>query len=469
MLSMKLTRAVTHIRLSDANASKLTQLDALADAYMHLCQQYVTAFCTDVEPNKYADAWLESPLSARWQRVAIQHAAGVAQSWRTNRDRAHQAYQDDMSDYQATTDQERPAPTWREWQTPTLKQTVIQANTNVVALEPSEDSTFDYWLRISTLDKRTPIRLPLKLAAYHRRLLDGKRINTSMTLTRKPSGWWLTLTVQETAAATTTDQSPVVGVDVGIANFLTTSEGKRYGSFHGKLARRHQRDREKRRRKARLRACLKKKGVTRLPSLTDLRLARHFRQEINRAVNQFYADHAGHQVAYEDLDVRTMRFRARRMNAYLYASNLAHLPRQLAWGAEKRGQTAQSGWAAYSSQECSRCHFVSRANRPEQQTFWCQACGLQLNADENAARNHQARFHDLEMRACRSKEAVKALLDARHVAFVQSRDHRSWSSRREPALHGEPVEPSGCESISGQSGVGHYSGTRRRKQPSRVS
>lgn len=57
VLSMKLTRAITHIRLSDANASKLAQLDALADAYLHLCQAYTTAFCTDVEPNKFADAW----------------------------------------------------------------------------------------------------------------------------------------------------------------------------------------------------------------------------------------------------------------------------------------------------------------------------------------------------------------------------------------------------------------------------
>ena len=378
---MKLTRAVTHIRLSDANASKLTQLDALADAYMHLCQQYVTAFCTEVEPNKYADAWLPSPLLARWQRVVIQHAAGVAQSWRTNRDRAYQAYLDDLAEYPAQADPERPAPTWREWQTPTLRQTVIQANANVVALERSEDSTFDYWLRISTLDKGQPIRLPVKLAAYHRRMLDGTRINTSMTLTRKPSGWWLTLTVQETVAATTTDESLVAGVDVGIANFLTTSTGRRYGTFHGKLARKHKLDREKRRRKAKLRACLKKKGVTHLPSLTNQRLARHVRQEINRAVNQFYADHSEHQVAYEDLDVRTMRFRARRMNAYLYASNLAHLPRQLAWGAKKRGQTARAGWAAYSSQECSRCHFVSRTNRPEQQTFCCSSCGLTLHAD----------------------------------------------------------------------------------------
>ncbi len=459
---MKLTRAVTHIRLSDANASKLAQLDALADAYMHLCQQYTTAFCMDVEPNKYADAWLESPLSARWQRVVIQHAAGVAQSWRTNHDRAYQAYLDDLADYRAQADPQRPAPIWREWQTPTLKQTVIQANANVVALEPSEDSTFDYWLRISMLDKRTPIRLPVKLASYHRRLLAGKRINTSMTLTRKPSGWWLTLTVNEHIAATTTDESPVVGVDAGIANFLTTSTGKRYGTFHGKLARRHQRDREKRRRKAKLRACLKKKGVPRLPSLINQRLARHVRQEINRAVNAFYADHPDHQVAYEDLDVRGMRFKARRMNAYLYAANLAHLPRQLAWGAKKRGQTAQTGWAAYSSQECSHCHFVSRANRPEQQTFCCQACGLTLHADVNAAINHQTRFHDHEMRACHSKEQVKALLDTRHVAFltIQS-DVRSTPARREPAF--------GCESISGQSGVGQHSGSRRRKHPSRAS
>ncbi len=466
---MKLTRAVTHIRLSDANASKLTQLDTLADAYMRLCQQYVTVFCIEVEPNKYADAWLESPLSARWQRAVIQHAAGVAQSWRTNRDRAEQAYQDDLAEHQAQTDPQRPAPTWHEWQTPTLKQTVIQANANVAALEASEDSSFDYWLRISTLEKGTPLRLPVKLAAYHRRMLDGKRINTSMTLTRKPSGWWLTLTVDERVDQTTTDESPVVGVDVGIANFLTTSTGKRYGTFHGKLARRHQRDREKRRRKAKLRACLKKKGVRELPSLTNQRLARHVRQEINRAVNAFYADHAGHQVAYEDLDVRTMRFAARRMNAYLYAANLAHLPRQLAWGAKKRGQMARAGWAAYSSQECSRCHFVSRTNRPEQQTFCCQACGLTLHADVNAAVNHQTRFHDHEMRACTSKEEVKTLLDARHVAFAQSPAGHSPAARREPALYGEPIEPSRCESISGPSGVGHYSGSRRRKHPSQAS
>jgi hypothetical protein len=443
---MRLTYAVTHIRLSDANAGKLAQLDALAEAYMQLCQQYLTAFCTDSIPDKFAEAWVASPLSARWQRAAIQHAAGIAQSWHTNRARAYQMYLDDLTEDQAETDSQRVTPTWREWQTPTLKQTVLLANANVAVLEPSTDSTFDYWLRVSTLEKGQPLRVPVALAAYHRRVLAGRVPNTSMTLTRKASGWWLTLTLDERVEPVTTDQSSVVGVDVGIANFLTTSTGKRYGTFHGKLARRHQRDREKRRRKAKLRACLKKKGITRLPSLTNQRLARHIRQAINRAINQFYADHPDAQVAYEELSVRTMRFAARRMNAYLYASNLGHIPKQLAWGARKRGQRARAGPAAYSSQACSRCHFVSRANRPDQRTFCCQVCGLKCHADENAARNHQARFYDREMQRCRGKEAVKALLDTRHVAFLQSQDGRSPSSRREPACR--------CESISGQSGVG---------------
>ena len=443
---MRLTRTVTHIQIADTNAGKLAQLDALANEYMRLCQLYVTAFCTDLAPDKYADAWLANPLSARWQRVVIQHAAGIAQSWRTNRERSYADFLDDLAENQSHSSSKRPAPTWREWRIPVLKTVVIQANANVVALEPSKDSSFDYWLKVSTLEAGQPIRVPIRLARYHRRMLAGRMPNSSMTLTRKASGWWLTLTVDERVEPTTMDQSPVVGVDVGIANFLTTSTGKHYGTFHGKLAARHKRDREKRRRKAKLRACLKKKGVTRLPSLTNQRLARHVRQEINRAVNHFYADHPGMQVAYEDLSIRTMRFKTRRMNAYLYTSNLGRLPKQLAWGGRKRGQRTRAGQAAYSSQECSRCHFVSRANRIEQQTFCCQVCGLRRHADENAALNHQARFADREIQRCGSKEAVKALLDSRHVAFMQSQDGRSPSSRREPAF--------GCASISGQSGVG---------------
>src|SRR5260370_20741524 len=116
----------------------------------------------------------------------------------------------------------------------------------------------------------------------------GKTLNTSRTLTRKQNGWWLTLSYDEDVQVATPKDAPVLGVDVGIANFITTSTGKQYGTFHGKLAERHKRDRAKRRRKAKLRACLKKNGMKRLPSTRNTKLARHVRhgrqvrEEINR-------------------------------------------------------------------------------------------------------------------------------------------------------------------------------------------
>ena len=193
-------------------------------------------------------------------------------------------------------DSKRKEPQWREWNLPELRFPAIQATVNVVVVEKSEDSTFDYWLSISTLEKGHPLRVPVKLASYHKKVLEGRTLNTSTTLHKRKGVWWLTLSFDQDVAVKTESSAPKVGVDVGIANLLTTSTGKQYGSFHGKLARRHKRDREKRRRKAKLRACLKSKGVEKLPSTssaTGQRLGRHIKQEINRAVNLLIADHSG--------------------------------------------------------------------------------------------------------------------------------------------------------------------------------
>jgi hypothetical protein len=289
-----ITKAVTSIRLEEVNPGKLVALNDIARVYLPLCQQYVTLFCTEEMPDKFRATCFITHLSERWQRVAIQQAAGIAKSWRTNREQAYQDYLEELKEYEeqqadGTLDEEAIEPLWNEWDVPALRQTCIQANSNVVVLEPSHDSTFDYWLKISTLEFRRPLFIPIKLAAYHRKALDGKTINTSVTLNMRRDGWWLTLSYDEVVPVQTEPSSPVVGVDVGIANFLTTSTGKHYGTFHGKLRERQKRDREKRRRKAKLRMCLEKKGVKRLPSTSSKsgqRLARHMRQEINRAVNQ---------------------------------------------------------------------------------------------------------------------------------------------------------------------------------------
>ena len=437
-----ITRAVTSIRLTDVNAGKLAALDMLTPQYLTLCQRYITFFCTEELPNKLRDPLYETELSERWHRVAIMQAAGIAKSWRSNRANALRDYEKQQEQYKKRLAEykeqkargmleegeeeikEPKVPIWHEWNIPTLREWCIQANANVAKLEPSEDSSFDYWLTIATLSKGHPIKIPVKLADYHKEALKGKKLNSSVSLNKRNGAWWLTVTYDEEIAVSTSLDAPVVGIDVGIANFTTTSTGKHYGTMHGKLKERHKRDRAKRRRKAKLRACLEKKGVKKLPSTssrTGQKLIRQTKQEINRAVNACFndPDHAGVQFAYEELSVASMRFKARAMNAYLKASNFAHIPQQIKWNAEKRGGMATPVISAYSSQECSVCHYTSRKNRPDQQTFCCQACSFEAHADHNASINLSRRVGDKALQACRGRDAIKSLLMKRHEAWKQ--------------------------------------------------
>jgi hypothetical protein len=150
-------RAITHIRLGDANRGKLAALDNLWAVYRELCQQYVTHFCTEAQPDPHAEFIFPSQLSARWQRVAVQQAAGIAQSWRTKRGNAYQDYVERLAYYASLSAEQqakRKAPIWEEWQTPTLRAVCVQANANVVLrvdedyealqLEPAEQGRYDF-------------------------------------------------------------------------------------------------------------------------------------------------------------------------------------------------------------------------------------------------------------------------------------------------------------------------------------
>ena len=431
-----ITKAVTHIRLDAANPGKLAALDQLVQVFLALTQQYVTLFCQDELPNRFRAPCFLTPLSERWHRVAIQQAAGIAKSWRTNQANAYEDFLDALAEYQehkaeGTLEEGAKEPEFREWNVPSLRQLCIQANGNVVKLEEAEASTFDCWLKVSTLDKGTPLLVPIQFSDYHKEQLTdpqtGKRrkMNGSMTLNKREGAWWLTLSYDETVAIQTKPDAPVIGVDVGIANFITTSDGKQYGSFNGRLRERQKRDREKRRRKAKLRKCLEKKGTPKekLPSTsssTGQRLIRHVRQSINQAVNLCFKEHEGCQFAFEQLSVASMRHKARAMNAYMRAANLGHIPDQILWNATKRGVAATRVKSAYSSQECHACHYVDRKNRPNQQTFCCRVCGHTAHADLNASQNLAGRLHDEELRTCQNRQEVKALLLKRHEQWKQN-------------------------------------------------
>src|SRR5260370_33800731 len=95
-----ITRDVPHIRLSEANPGKLDALDQPVVVFQALCQQYVTLWCTtEGTPDRYATPVFASQLSERWQRVAMQQAAGIARAFRTNRQAAYDAYLEELAEY----------------------------------------------------------------------------------------------------------------------------------------------------------------------------------------------------------------------------------------------------------------------------------------------------------------------------------------------------------------------------------
>jgi hypothetical protein len=327
----------------------------------------------------------------------------------------------------------------------------MQANANVALLPPAADSRFASWLRRSTLEPGQPVWRPVPLAPSHRQALAGTTRDAHTTLTRTPDGWWLTRSYEETVPLQTPTDAPVLGrcwAETGhyplphhppppastTARFLASWPAKR-----------HQRDRQQRRRKAKRRACLKQTGVQQLPSPRNRTRARQVRQERNRAVNARYQAHPAAPLADEHLQVAGLRDKARRLQAYLYASNRAHIPAHLVWGAATRGVRARRVRSASSSQACQRCHAVARQNRPSQHTGCGGVCGRTTPADVHAAENLASCLFDQELAACADRAASTARLDRRHQAW---RVRTGWPS---------PNRPPSC-SVNGRRATGAVSG-----------
>jgi IS605 OrfB family transposase len=74
-------------------------------------------------------------------------------------------------------------------------------------------------------------------------------------------------------------------------------------------------------------------------------------------------------------------------NRKLLANGHADLRRMLAYKCERSGARLVLVNPAYTSQTCSQCSHCAPENRKSQAVFLCVACGLNINADINAALN----------------------------------------------------------------------------------
>jgi putative transposase len=380
-------QAITHLKLDQGNAGKLHQLDLLSVPHMALLQTYCDWLIEHEQkkPNTFQDLpEIQTPLSARWQRCCWQQACGIVQSWFSN-ERAN---------------------------VPQIKNVAIQANANVVKLEKSNTETFDFWLKISTLEKGKPVRIPIKLYPHAKETFaQHPDICTGVLLKRDHKGVW-SATLIVTVDTVKPEPAETIGIDVGMSYLATTSQGKHYGAIGPALTTRIEKQTETTKRKQKLSRCLKKKGLPEIDRHGHQ--AESFcRNEIGKALNRLVKElPSTAAVAVEALDVGSMRFKSKAGNRRLRTAQLGYLKDKLQYKLEQRGFVWEAVQPAYSSQECSVCGFVSRENRKTQAQFFCQNCGHKENADTQASRTIAKRFGDRELNGLGFRQ-VKALLETR--------------------------------------------------------
>ncbi len=204
--------------------------------------------------------------------------------------------------------------------------------------------------------------------------------------------WFLLATCEVPEAPPNTDPVDFLGIDLGIVNIATTSDGEIMAGRDLNRARLRERT---------LRTKLRKKNT---PS-AKRRLKKRRRKEARRAkdINHKIAKHVvaeaertSRGIALEDLTGMRERVRLRKPQRATHSSwAFAQLGQFIAYKARRAGVPVVYVDPAYTSRTCAECGHVDRANRVSQAWFACRACGFVDHADRNSSRNIRARAREL--------------------------------------------------------------------------
>jgi IS605 OrfB family transposase len=225
--------------------------------------------------------------------------------------------------------------------------------------------------------------VPFVCADWQARFLEQCPIGESDLLYRK-GALYLYATVDIPDSPINEYPLGFLGVDLGIVNIATLSDGTHFSGSHINRVRHQNR---------RLRGKLQQKGTRSAKRLLAKRSGREarFAKDVNHRISKTIvaeAERTGHGIALEDLDGIRDRVRSRKpQRATLHSWSFHQLGSFIDYKAVRAGVPVVYVDPAYTSQGCSGCGHVSKRNRPEQATFLCTSCGLSLPADWNAAVN----------------------------------------------------------------------------------
>ncbi|KJK52934.1 transposase [Lentzea aerocolonigenes] len=217
----------------------------------------------------------------------------------------------------------------------------------------------------------------------HLALLRSRSIGET-DLVNRDGVWTLHAVVDGSQAPHREPVHGFLGIDMGIVNLATTSDGDR---MSGARLNRHR----KRQQRLRRRLQAKKTSSSRRLLKKRRRKERRFAADVNHQISKRIvaeAERTGRGIAVEQLTGIRDRVRLRKpQRATLHSWSFAQLGQFLAYKAERAGIAFVRVDPAYTSQQCSSCGEIDKKNRRSQASYVCGRCGFVGHADHNAARN----------------------------------------------------------------------------------
>jgi putative transposase len=238
-------------------------------------------------------------------------------------------------------------------------------------------------LTLSCIGKR--VKLILNIPNYFREIYNNWDLRgATVTYTKQTKRFWVRL-VFEHPDPEKLEHVDVQGIDRGLYHLCSTHDGKFFSS--NKI-------RANQRRYLYNRKQLQQKGTRsakrRLKAMSGRE--KRFMRDINHCVSKQLANQAEYSIfALEDLSgIRNQR-RGKKLNKWLSSWSFAQLEFFLSYKSIALGKEIAFVDARYTSQRCSRCGNVNKANRKKSR-FHCRSCHFESHSDVNSGINIRDNF-----------------------------------------------------------------------------
>lgn len=283
---------------------------------------------------------LNSRLSYRYKQCAARQAIKIWKIWRKN---------------------------WKKnSQKPEFNGTLI-LDSRFINMKKTEHSSFDFWVKIATLNKRHPILIPIKSYSYANEYFKKWELVNGGQIQKQGNQWFLLLSFKKQAPKMK-ETGDTIGIDVGIKKLIVTSEEKFYGMEIESLMEKIQRKQQK--------------------SKAFNRALKERNYYINKIVKELPFRNLK-AIVVEDLKGLKNGTKKRLRKSFRNKFQRWTYPRilnRIHQFCELNGVHFHRIDPAYTSQTCSNCKSVHKLSR-NRELFKCRHCGYTTDADYNASLN----------------------------------------------------------------------------------